>query len=119
MKAWKDASFAVPGAGTVRVAVTSGLSNARRLMEAIDAGEVEYDFVEVMACPGGCAGGGGQPIHDGEEMAEQRGDQLWALDAASKIRCSHENPDVIALYHEYLLQPLGRKSHHLLHVEHK
>ena len=117
-KPWKEATFNIPGAGDVRVAVVSGLGNTRQLMEAIDEGEVDYDFVEVMACPGGCAGGGGQPIHEGIEMAAARGDALWNLDAKSQIRFSHENPDVQALYQEYLKNPLGEKSHHLLHTDH-
>jgi NADH-quinone oxidoreductase subunit G len=117
-KPWKEATFSIPGAGEVRVAVVSGLGNTRQLMEAIDAGTVDYDFVEVMACPGGCAGGGGQPIHEGIEMAASRGDALWNLDAKSQIRFSHENPDVQALYQEYLKKPLGEKSHHLLHTDH-
>ena len=119
MDGWKEATFNVPGAGDVRVAVVSGLGNTRKLMNAIDAGEVSYDFVEVMACPGGCAGGGGQPIHDGVEMAEYRGDILWDLDKSAKVRFSHENPDVQALYAEYLEKPLGEKSHHLLHTEYE
>ena len=119
MDGWKEATFNVPGAGDVRVAVVSGLGNTRKLMNAIDAGQVSYDFVEVMACPGGCAGGGGQPIHDGVEMAEYRGDILWDLDKDAKIRFSHENPDVQALYAEYLEKPLGEKSHHLLHTEYE
>ena len=118
MKPWKEATFSVPGAGTVKVAVVSGLANTRALMEAIDKKEVDYHFVEVMACPGGCAGGGGQPIHEGKEMATCRGDKLWNLDAKASIRYSHENADVMALYQEYLEQPLGEKSHHLLHVHH-
>jgi NADH-quinone oxidoreductase subunit G len=118
MDGWKEATFAIPGAGDVRVAVASGLGNTRRLMEAIDNGDVDYDFVEIMACPGGCAGGGGQPIHDGVEMAESRGDVLWGLDKKAKIRYSHENPDVLALYNEYLKRPLSHQSHHLLHTDH-
>ncbi|MBQ5952770.1 MAG: (2Fe-2S)-binding protein [Lachnospiraceae bacterium] len=117
MKGWKEANFDVPGAGTVRVAVASGLGNTRALMEAVKAGEVEYDFVEIMACPGGCAGGGGQPIHEGQELADTRGSVLWNLDAASKLRYSHENPDVLALYEQYLEKPLGHRSHHLLHTD--
>ena len=117
MKGWKEASFEVPGAGTVRVAVASGLGNTRALMEAVRKGEVEYDFVEIMACPGGCSGGGGQPIHEGEELADTRGRILWNLDKNSVLRYSHENPDVQALYKEYLLQPLGHRSHHLLHTD--
>ena len=118
MDGWKEATFAIPGAGDVKVAVVSGLGNTRRLMEAINKGLVEYDFVEVMACPGGCAGGGGQPIHDGAELAQCRGDILWELDKNAPIRFSHENPDVQALYAEYLEKPLGHKSHHLLHTDH-
>jgi len=119
MKPWKEATFSVPGAGTVKVAVVSGLANTRALMEAIDKKEVDYHFVEVMACPGGCAGGGGQPIHEGQELAGPRGDKLWNLDARAATRFSHENPDVMALYTEYLEKPLGEKSHHLLHVHHE
>ena len=115
---WKEAVFSIPGAGDVRVAVVSGLGNTRRLMEAIDGGEVVYDFVEVMACPGGCAGGGGQPIHEGVEMASHRGNQLWEMDANATVRFSHENPDVYELYRAYLKNPLGEKSHHLLHTDH-
>jgi NADH-quinone oxidoreductase subunit G len=117
MKGWKEASFDVPGAGTVRVAVASGLGNTRALMEAVKKGEVEYDFVEIMACPGGCSGGGGQPIHDGLELADTRGRVLWQLDKSSAVRFSHENPDVLALYREFLEKPLGEKSHHLLHTD--
>ena len=117
MKGWKEANFEVPGAGTVRVAVVSGLGNTRQLMESLKRGDAEYDFVEIMACPGGCSGGGGQPIHEGEELADTRGQILWNLDKNSVIRYSHENPDVIALYREYLEKPLGQKSHHLLHTD--
>ncbi len=117
-KPWKEASFTIPGAGEVKVAVVSGLSNARALMEAVDEGRVDYDFVEVMACPGGCAGGGGQPIHDGVEMASARGDLLWKMDADAPMRFSHENPDVLELYHAYLGKPLSEKAHHLLHTGH-
>lgn len=117
MKGWKEACFEVPGAGTVRVAVASGLGNTRALMEAVKKGEVEYDFVEIMACPGGCSGGGGQPIHEGEELADTRGKILWNLDKNSDLRFSHENPDVMALYSDYLEKPLGHRSHHLLHTD--
>ena len=115
---WKEASFNIPGAGVVRVAVVSSLGRTRKLLEAIRQGEVSYDFVEVMACPGGCAGGGGQPIVDGEELAEYRGDALWEMDAHEKVRFSHENEDVRALYREFLEKPCGERSHHLLHTDH-
>ena len=118
MGGWKEAAFDIPGAGTVRVAVAHGLGNTRRLMEALQAGKVHYDFVEIMACPGGCAGGGGQPIHDGMEMAASRGAVLWELDKGSSRRFSHENPEVQALYAEFLEKPLSHRSHHLLHTDH-
>jgi len=113
----KEASFDIPGAGTVRTAVVSGLANTRKLLEEIESGRVRYDFVEVMACPGGCAGGGGQPIHDSEERAEYRANLLWELDRKAKVRFSHENTDVRALYAEYLVKPLSKRSHHLLHTD--
>ena len=115
---WNEAVFTIPGAGEVRVAVVSGLGSTRQLMEALEKGQVSYDFVEVMACPGGCAGGGGQPIHEGAELAAERGQRLWQLDAASGIRFSHENPEIQALYREFLGKPLGKVSHHLLHTDH-
>ena len=114
----KEAVFNVPGAGDVKVAVVSGLRNARMLLRDIKAGKADYDFVEVMACPGGCAGGGGQPIHDGCELAEIRGERLWELDSGAELRFSHENPDIKAIYAEYLGAPLGELSHHLLHTDH-
>ena len=116
---WREARFDIPGAGTVRVAVVSGLANTRRLMEAVDSGDADYDFVEVMACPGGCAGGGGQPIREGKEMAAYRGNLLWKMDAKAPVRFSHENPEILALYREYFRTPLSERSHHLLHTEHK
>ena len=114
----KEATFNVPGAGDVRVAVASGLGNARKLINAIKRGEAEYDFVEIMACPGGCVGGGGQPICDGIEMAEIRGNHLWRLDNESELRHSHENPDIQTLYKDYFGEPLSERSHHLLHTDH-
>ena len=100
------------------MAVVSGLGNTRKLMKSLESGRNRYDFVEVMACPGGCAGGGGQPIHDGEELAGKRGDALWKLDQKAPIRFSHENPEIQTLYQEFLERPLGKKSHHLLHTDH-
>lgn len=71
-----------------------------------------------MACPGGCVGGGGQPIHDGEELAHERGENLYFLDANAPLRFSHENPDVLKLYADYMEKPLSHKSHMLLHTDH-
>lgn len=106
------------GSATVKAAVVSGLGNTRKLLEAIEHGEVHYDFVEVMACPGGCVGGGGQPIHDGEELAHERSENLYFLDANAPLRFSHENPDVLKLYADYMEKPLSHKSHMLLHTDH-
>ena len=100
----------------IRAAVVSGLGNARKLMERIENDEVSYDFVEVMACPGGCAGGGGQPIHDGEELACERGQKLYTLDQESELRLSHENPAIVQIYDKFLGEPLSHKSHELLHT---
>lgn len=103
---------------TVRTAVVSGLANTRRLIERIEREEVHFDFVEVMACPGGCVGGGGQPIHDSEELALTRSKNLYFLDASNELRFSHENPDVLKLYEDFMEAPLSHKAHMLLHTDH-
>lgn len=106
------------GGKTLRTCTVSGLGNAGKLMEDLKAGRVQYDFVEVMSCPGGCVGGGGQPIHDGEELAEERGGKLYRLDESRALRFSHENPEVRKAYEAFLEKPLGHKSHELLHSNH-
>ncbi len=116
MKGWKEASFEIQGI-PLKVAVASGLANTRNLIEALKRGEVKYDFVEIMACPGGCAGGGGQSIRDCMELAEDRGKILYGLDKVANLRFSHENPTVIKLYEEFLEKPLSEKAHHLLHTD--
>ncbi len=115
-KPWREAQFSI-GETKLRLAVASGLASARELMDALRSGQVQYDFVEVMACPGGCSGGGGQPIHDGEDFTAGRAEALYALDRDSAIRFSHENPDVQTLYREYFGQPLSEAAHHLLHTD--
>ncbi|MGI6162626.1 MAG: NADH-dependent [FeFe] hydrogenase, group A6 [Bacillota bacterium] len=113
---WKEAKFVFPGK-TLRIAVAHGLGNARKLIEAIKQGEAEYDFVEIMACPGGCAGGGGQPISiDDEELAEKRGQILYCLDDKAELRFSHENPSVQDVYKEFLGEPGSEVAHKLLHT---
>ncbi|MBR1797947.1 MAG: [Clostridiales bacterium] len=114
---WKESSFDINGT-TLKVAVANGLGNADKLLRAIKKGEAEYDFVEIMACPGGCVGGGGQPIHDNVEMAPERAPVLYDQDAKSTLRFSHENPSITAVYADYLGKPLSEKSHHLLHTDH-
>ncbi len=113
----KEAEVEIAG-NKIKAAVVSGLGNTRKLMERIRNGEAEYDFVEVMACPGGCAGGGGQPIHDNLELAEERAGVLYELDANNELRFSHENPVVKKLYEDFLEKPLSHKSHELLHTDH-
>ncbi len=104
---------------TVRTAVVSGLGNTRALLDRILRGEVQYDFVEVMACPGGCVGGGGQPIYDGEERAFERGKNLYDLDQHAELRFSHENPDVRTMYERFFGNPNSHKAHMLLHTIHE
>lgn len=115
-KGWREKTFDLDGT-ELRVAVASGLGNARNLIEAVRAGEAEYDFVEIMACPGGCVGGGGQPFKDGLELAEDRSRQLYELDRKNEIRFSHENSAVQLTYQEYLGEPMSEKAHHLLHTD--
>ena len=115
---WREATFDLAGT-PLRCAVASGLANARHLLHALKRGEVKYEFVEIMACPGGCAGGGGQPI-DGtdREKAVWRGNVLYDLDRHADLRFSHENPAVQALYQEELGEPCSEKAEHLLHCNH-
>ena len=114
---WREAVFDLNGR-ELRVAVAHGLANAGKLLNALERGAVHYDFVEVMACPGGCVGGGGQPIHDGVELADERAAVLRALDHDAQIRFSHENPDVAACYRDFLGEPLSELSEKLLHTDH-
>ena len=115
---WREATFDLAGT-TVHCAVASGLANARQLVRAVKRGEVHYEFIEIMACPGGCAGGGGQPVDGSDtEKAAQRGDVLFSLDKQAERRFSHENPAVQALYSEYLTNPCSERAEALLHCDH-
>lgn len=117
-RGWREASFDLAGT-PIRCAVVSGLHNARDLLRVIERGEKHFEFVEVMACPGGCAGGGGQPV-DGSnrEKAEERGKVLYTLDEQAPVRFSHDNPAVQAVYQEYLDAPCSEKAERLLHCDH-
>ena len=117
MDGWKEKTFDLNGT-PLRVAVANGLGNADKLLTAIKEGKANYDFVEIMACPGGCVGGGGQPIHDKEWRAPERADWLYTQDQNMALRFSHENPSVQQVYAEYFEKPLGHMSHHLLHTNH-
>ena len=108
-------------AGEIRLkmAVVHGLANARKLMEEILAGKAEYDFIEVMACPGGCVGGAGQPVPEKRGTVEKRQDGIYAADKMMQLHCSQDNPYIRDLYKNVLGQPLGSKSHHWLHTTYK
>ena len=114
---WKEATVKINDL-EVKAAVVNGLGNTRKLIEALERGEVHYDFVEVMACPGGCSGGGGQIIHEGQELATERGKRLLNLDKNAELRFSHENPSVQKAYADFFEKPLSHKSHMLLHTDH-
>ncbi len=116
--AWRELEMEI-GGEKIRVAVASGLRNADLLCTAIVRGEVKYDFVEIMACPNGCSGGGGQPRHqDDIDRRGSRGEVLYKIDQKLPLRYSHENPDIQKLYHDYLEKPLSEKAEELLHTDH-
>ena len=109
---------------TVKVAIAHGLGNARKLLESIRNGEAEYHFIEIMACPGGCVTGGGQPIvpakvQMGIDLKKERAKALYTEDTNAAIRKSHENPDITMLYEEFLGEPGGHKAHELLHTHYQ
>ena len=101
---------------TLNLAVAHGLANAERLIQKVQAGEARYHFIEVMACPGGCIGGGGQPRFTTNEVRLARMKAIFSEDEGKQLRLSHENPSVALLYRDFLGQPLSEKSHHLLHT---
>jgi NADH-quinone oxidoreductase subunit G len=104
---------------TVKVAVAHGLGNARKLMDQVQAGESPYHFIEIMACPGGCIGGGGQPITKSNVKRKERINAIYVEDEKCPIRKSHENPEITQIYEDFLKEPLGHKSHQLLHTSYK
>jgi NADH-quinone oxidoreductase subunit G len=101
----------------VRVAVAHGLGNARKLADEVRAGKSPYHFIEIMACPGGCVGGGGQPLGFDLKVRDIRASGLYKEDKDLPIRRSHQNPSVQKIYKDFLEKPLGKKSHHLLHTK--
>ena len=116
----KEASVTL-GGKEVKVAIAHGLGNARKLLDSIKAGEKNYDFIEIMACPGGCVTGGGQPICSAKTQMEvdikkERAKALYSEDEKATIRKSHENPDVQLLYKDYFGEPGSHKAHELLHT---
>ena len=123
MKGVKEASYEVAGR-TVRVCAASGLTNVKAVLDGITAGELHYDFIEFMACPGGCINGGGQPLHSADvlsftDLRSLRAKALYDQDQAMTYRKSHESPIVKKVYAEYLGEPGGHKAHELLHCTYK
>ena len=100
----------------LKTCVAHGLANAKKVMDKVRSGEAKYHFIEIMACPGGCLGGGGQPIPTNAQIRKLRSKAIYEEDADKPIRKSHENPEVVKLYDEFLKKPLGHKSHELLHT---
>ena len=105
------------GGFPLNIGIAHGLGNARRLLEKIESGESEFHAIEIMSCPGGCIGGGGQPYHHGNaDILKKRQMAIYHEDSNKKIRKSHENPYIIQLYEEFLGKPMSEKAHHLLHT---
>ena len=101
----------------IKIGIAHGLGNARKLLQEIREGKSQYHAIEIMACPGGCIGGGGQPLHHGDSnilLARQKA--LYSADKAKVIRKSHENPSIQKLYSEFLGSPMSEKAHQLLHT---
>jgi len=104
---------------TLKTAIAHGLVNARKLMEMIKKEGAMYHFIEIMACPGGCLGGGGQPLPTSKKIRDKRARAIYAEDAGKPIRKSHENPEIKQIYEEFLHEPLGEMSHKLLHTKYR
>ena len=120
MEGVKEASYDINGT-TVKVAVVSGLANANKLLDKVENGLADYHFIEIMACPGGCVNGGGQPhqpasVHEKVNVAGERAAALYRNDEKRPVRKSHENPAIVELYDSYLGEPGSEKAHHLLHT---
>ncbi|MFP4164887.1 MAG: NADH-dependent [FeFe] hydrogenase, group A6 [Chitinispirillaceae bacterium] len=126
LKGIKEASLTITGTVpdwsflegvTVKVGVAHGLSNAKKLLDLVKDGSASFHFVEVMTCPGGCIGGGGQPRLTTDEVRQKRIEAIYKEDEGKPIRKSHDNPMIKKIYEEYFKEPLGHKSHHLLHTK--
>lgn len=101
----------------IKIGIAHGLGNARKLLEGIRSGKSSYHAIEIMACPGGCIGGGGQPLHHGNfDILKERMAAIYREDAGKPVRKSHENPYIMKLYEEFLGRPMSEKSHKLLHT---
>jgi NADP-reducing hydrogenase subunit HndD len=101
----------------IKIGIAHGLGNARKLLDDVKAGKSEFHAIEIMACPGGCIGGGGQPLHHGDSsILKARAKAIYSEDEGKTLRKSHQNPYIIKLYEEFLGKPMSEKAHHLLHT---
>lgn len=117
MEGIREAQVSI-GDTKLNIAIASGLGNARKLLENIRDGKADYHAIEIMACPGGCVGGGGQPYHDNSiSVLSKRTEAIYKEDRDKQLRCSHENPEIIKLYEEFLEKPASHKAHELLHTK--
>ncbi len=114
-KGVKEATLNINGMD-VKIAVVNGIGNVKPVMDDVRAGKSPYHFIEVMACPGGCLNGGGAPLTSEPALIGVRMDKTYESDKNNKIRRSHENPEIIAIYEDYLKEPCGHESHHILHT---
>jgi iron only hydrogenase large subunit-like protein len=115
MSGIKEAEYSI-GGKKLRVAVANGNANAKILIDRIKSGEESFDFVEIMACPGGCSGGGGQPIPSNRKIIGERIKALYLIDSDAPVRMSHENPIVKQIYSEFLESPGSGTAEKLLHT---
>jgi hydrogenase, Fe-only len=119
MQGVKEAAVNIPGVGDIKIAVISGLANARKVMDQVRAGNAPWAFIEVMACPGGCEYGGGQPrasAPPSDEVRNRRAASLYTIDANAKLRNSHDNPEIKQIYADFLTTPMSEKAEELLHT---
>lgn len=119
----KEATYKI-GDLELHVAVTSGLANARKVLESVKSGEKHYDFIEIMGCPGGCVNGGGQPVQPAEvrnfvDLRAMRAAGLYADDAGKAVRKSHENPAIQELYKDFFGEPGSHLAHEVLHTHYR
>ncbi|MFP4621943.1 MAG: NADH-dependent [FeFe] hydrogenase, group A6 [Bacteroidales bacterium] len=128
MEGVREASIVIEGAkdewkflegAELKTVVAHGLTNAEMVMQKVKDGKADWHFIEIMACPGGCLGGGGQPIPTTQEIRQKRAEAIYEEDSNMSIRKSHENPEIQAIYKEFLGEPVGHKSHELLHTHYK
>jgi NADP-reducing hydrogenase subunit HndD len=120
---WKEASYDIAGK-KINVAVASGTANAKKLLEAVKSGEKDYQFIEIMGCPGGCVNGGGQPVvpmsvRNNSDLSAIRAKALYDRDKKSAVRKSHESPLMKTVYKDFLGEPSGKKAHEILHTHYK